>query len=136
MLVPATLPERTKTISDFFIGQLADCQTVLVELLVAMVSQRITAEELALLIRLFLEKTPPTVNTLSVSQQCPVSSRRGCWQRGELVRSQSVHLPFLSLIFYFFFLPLLSSLSCLVKLELTRRCSPVPTPAYVQLTPK
>uniref|UniRef100_A0A3P8U990 Lysosomal trafficking regulator n=1 Tax=Amphiprion percula TaxID=161767 RepID=A0A3P8U990_AMPPE len=37
-----------------------DCQTVLVELLVAMVSQRITAEELALLIRLFLEKTPPT----------------------------------------------------------------------------
>uniref|UniRef100_A0A8C2YX04 Lysosomal trafficking regulator n=1 Tax=Cyclopterus lumpus TaxID=8103 RepID=A0A8C2YX04_CYCLU len=35
-----------------------DCQTVLVELLVAMVSQRITAEELALLIRLFLEKTP------------------------------------------------------------------------------
>ncbi|KAM7385834.1 hypothetical protein PAMP_001889 [Pampus punctatissimus] len=40
-----------------------DCQTVLVELLVAMVSQRITAEELALLIRLFLEKTPPTVNS-------------------------------------------------------------------------
>ncbi|KAM3863351.1 lysosomal-trafficking regulator [Diretmus argenteus] len=37
-----------------------DCQTVLVELLVAMVSQRITAEELALLIRLFVEKTPPT----------------------------------------------------------------------------
>ncbi|KAM4591197.1 lysosomal-trafficking regulator isoform 2-T4 [Odontesthes bonariensis] len=37
-----------------------DCQTVLVELLVAMVSQRITAEELALVIRLFLEKTPPT----------------------------------------------------------------------------
>ncbi|XP_041866300.1 lysosomal-trafficking regulator isoform X3 [Melanotaenia boesemani] len=37
-----------------------DCQTVLVELLVAMVSQRITAEELALLIRLFLEKSPPT----------------------------------------------------------------------------
>uniref|UniRef100_A0A668AYI8 Lysosomal trafficking regulator n=1 Tax=Myripristis murdjan TaxID=586833 RepID=A0A668AYI8_9TELE len=37
-----------------------DCQTVLVELLVAMVSQRITSEELALLIRLFLEKTPPT----------------------------------------------------------------------------
>ncbi|KAM4608027.1 lysosomal-trafficking regulator [Polymixia lowei] len=36
-----------------------DCQAVLVELLVAMVSQRITAEELALLIRLFLEKTPP-----------------------------------------------------------------------------
>lgn len=32
------------------------------ELLVAMVSQRITAEELALLIRLFLEKTPPTVS--------------------------------------------------------------------------
>lgn len=37
-----------------------DCQTVLVELLVTMVSQQITAEELALLIRLFLEKTPPT----------------------------------------------------------------------------
>ncbi|XP_055358676.1 lysosomal-trafficking regulator isoform X4 [Betta splendens] len=37
-----------------------DCQTVLVELLVAMVSQRITAEELALLIRLLLEKNPPT----------------------------------------------------------------------------
>ncbi|XP_026212302.1 lysosomal-trafficking regulator isoform X5 [Anabas testudineus] len=37
-----------------------DCQIVLVELLVAMVSQQITAEELALLIRLFLEKTPPT----------------------------------------------------------------------------
>uniref|UniRef100_A0A671VLX3 Lysosomal trafficking regulator n=1 Tax=Sparus aurata TaxID=8175 RepID=A0A671VLX3_SPAAU len=37
-----------------------DCQTVLVELLVAMVSQRIIAEELALLIRLFLEKNPPT----------------------------------------------------------------------------
>lgn len=46
-----------------FIGLLSDCQTVLVELLVAMVSQRITAEELALLIRLFLEKTPPTVNS-------------------------------------------------------------------------
>ncbi|KAL2083317.1 hypothetical protein ACEWY4_021090 [Coilia grayii] len=37
-----------------------ECQTVLVELLVAMVSERITAEELALLVRLFLEKTPPT----------------------------------------------------------------------------
>ncbi|XP_071247370.1 lysosomal-trafficking regulator isoform X1 [Salvelinus alpinus] len=37
-----------------------DCQTVLVELLVAMMSQRITAEELALLIRLFQEKNPPT----------------------------------------------------------------------------
>lgn len=46
-----------------FIGLYSDCQTVLVELLVAMVSQRITAEELALLIRLFLEKTPPTVNS-------------------------------------------------------------------------
>lgn len=45
-----------------FLVLLSDCQTVLVELLVAMVSQRITAEELALLIRLFLEKTPPTVN--------------------------------------------------------------------------
>ncbi|KAM9847900.1 lysosomal-trafficking regulator [Aulostomus maculatus] len=39
---------------------LKDCQTVIMELMVAMVSQRITAEELALLIRLFLEKTPPT----------------------------------------------------------------------------
>ncbi|XP_035387672.1 lysosomal-trafficking regulator isoform X3 [Electrophorus electricus] len=37
-----------------------ECQTVLLELLVAMVSSRITAEELALLIRLFLEKAPPT----------------------------------------------------------------------------
>uniref|UniRef100_A0A674BVN6 Lysosomal trafficking regulator n=1 Tax=Salmo trutta TaxID=8032 RepID=A0A674BVN6_SALTR len=37
-----------------------DCQTVLVELLVAMMSQRITAEELALLIRLFQEENPPT----------------------------------------------------------------------------
>ncbi|XP_046885311.1 lysosomal-trafficking regulator isoform X3 [Hypomesus transpacificus] len=37
-----------------------DCQALLVELLVAMVSKRITAEELALLICLFLEKTPPT----------------------------------------------------------------------------
>ncbi|KAG7492927.1 hypothetical protein MATL_G00019380 [Megalops atlanticus] len=36
------------------------CQAVLVELLVAMVSVRITAEELALLVQLFLEKTPPT----------------------------------------------------------------------------
>ena len=39
-----------------------DCQVVLVELLVAMVSQRITADELALLIRLFLEKTAPVVS--------------------------------------------------------------------------
>lgn len=46
-----------------FFGLHSVCQTVLVELLVAMVSQRITAEELALLIRLFLEKTPPTVNS-------------------------------------------------------------------------
>ncbi|XP_073729606.1 lysosomal-trafficking regulator isoform X2 [Misgurnus anguillicaudatus] len=37
-----------------------ECQTMLVELLVAMMSDRITAEELALLTRLFLEKTPPT----------------------------------------------------------------------------
>uniref|UniRef100_A0A8C2J5S4 Lysosomal trafficking regulator n=1 Tax=Cyprinus carpio TaxID=7962 RepID=A0A8C2J5S4_CYPCA len=37
-----------------------ECQTILMELLVAMVSDRITAEELALLTRLFLEKTPPT----------------------------------------------------------------------------
>ncbi|KAG5855573.1 hypothetical protein ANANG_G00050490 [Anguilla anguilla] len=37
-----------------------ECQAVLVELLVAMVSVRITAEELALLVRLFLEKAPPT----------------------------------------------------------------------------
>lgn len=51
---------------------LSDCQTVLVELLVAMVSQRITAEELALLIRLFLEKTPPTVNRAVTPQSCPV----------------------------------------------------------------
>ncbi|XP_076831292.1 lysosomal-trafficking regulator isoform X9 [Brachyhypopomus gauderio] len=37
-----------------------ECQTVLVELLVAMVSSRITAEELALLIHIFMEKVPPT----------------------------------------------------------------------------
>ncbi|KAI7805145.1 lysosomal-trafficking regulator isoform X2 [Triplophysa rosa] len=37
-----------------------ECQTMLVELLVTMLSDRITAEELALLTRLFLEKTPPT----------------------------------------------------------------------------
>ncbi|KAI4900261.1 hypothetical protein NFI96_016679 [Prochilodus magdalenae] len=37
-----------------------ECQTLLVELLVAMVNNRMTAEELALLIRLFLDKTPPT----------------------------------------------------------------------------
>uniref|UniRef100_A0A8C1V448 Lysosomal trafficking regulator n=1 Tax=Cyprinus carpio TaxID=7962 RepID=A0A8C1V448_CYPCA len=41
---------------------LSHCQTILMELLVAMVSDRITAEELALLTRLFLEKTPPTVS--------------------------------------------------------------------------
>ncbi|XP_033836122.1 lysosomal-trafficking regulator isoform X1 [Periophthalmus magnuspinnatus] len=46
-----------------------DCQTVLVELLVSMVTQRITAEELALLIRLFLEKTPPTEILLKGIQQ-------------------------------------------------------------------
>ncbi|XP_059421650.1 lysosomal-trafficking regulator isoform X3 [Carassius carassius] len=37
-----------------------ECQTILMELLVAMVSDRMTSEELALLTRLFLEKTPPT----------------------------------------------------------------------------
>lgn len=56
-----------------FLVLLSDCQTVLVELLVAMVSQRITAEELALLIRLFLEKTPPTVNRAATHQFCPVT---------------------------------------------------------------
>lgn len=56
----------------FFILLLSDCQTVLVELLVAMVSQRITAEELALLVRLFLEKTPPTVNRAATHRFCPV----------------------------------------------------------------
>lgn len=39
----------------------SECQTMLMELLVAMLSDRITAEELALLTRLFLEKTPPIV---------------------------------------------------------------------------
>uniref|UniRef100_A0A8C9W4Q6 Lysosomal trafficking regulator n=1 Tax=Scleropages formosus TaxID=113540 RepID=A0A8C9W4Q6_SCLFO len=38
----------------------AYCQALLLELLVAMVSERITGEELAMLIRLFLEKSPPT----------------------------------------------------------------------------
>ncbi|KAF7710729.1 hypothetical protein HF521_009601 [Silurus meridionalis] len=37
-----------------------ECQTLLVELLVSMVKDRITAEEVALLIHLFLEKAPPT----------------------------------------------------------------------------
>ncbi|XP_060781470.1 lysosomal-trafficking regulator isoform X4 [Neoarius graeffei] len=37
-----------------------ECQTLLVELLVSMVKDRITAEEVALLLHLFLEKTPPT----------------------------------------------------------------------------
>uniref|UniRef100_A0A3B3QSJ6 Lysosomal trafficking regulator n=1 Tax=Paramormyrops kingsleyae TaxID=1676925 RepID=A0A3B3QSJ6_9TELE len=36
------------------------CQVLLMELLVAMLSERITAEELSMLIRLFLEQTPPT----------------------------------------------------------------------------
>uniref|UniRef100_A0A672PLE3 Lysosomal trafficking regulator n=1 Tax=Sinocyclocheilus grahami TaxID=75366 RepID=A0A672PLE3_SINGR len=43
------------------------CQTILMELLVAMVSDRMTSEELALLTRLFLEKTPPTVSATSHS---------------------------------------------------------------------
>lgn len=66
--------------NTLFIDLHADCQSVLVELVVAMVSQRITAEELALLIRLFLEKTPPTVNSkpLSVTQRCTVSLHPGC----------------------------------------------------------
>ncbi|XP_077073466.1 lysosomal-trafficking regulator isoform X2 [Siphateles boraxobius] len=37
-----------------------ECQTILMDLLVSMLSDSITAEELALLTRLFLEKTPPT----------------------------------------------------------------------------
>ncbi|KAM9477784.1 lysosomal-trafficking regulator isoform 2-T2 [Clarias gariepinus] len=37
-----------------------ECQTLLVELLVLMAKDRITAEEVALLFHLFLEKTPPT----------------------------------------------------------------------------
>ncbi|XP_027006009.2 lysosomal-trafficking regulator isoform X2 [Tachysurus fulvidraco] len=37
-----------------------DCHTLLVELLISMVKDRITAEEVSLLIHLFLEKTPPT----------------------------------------------------------------------------
>lgn len=58
---------------SLFIVLLSDCQTVLVELLVAMVSQRITAEELALLVRLFLEKTPPTVKRAATHHFCPVT---------------------------------------------------------------
>ncbi|KAL7877250.1 hypothetical protein SRHO_G00038930 [Serrasalmus rhombeus] len=42
-----------------------ECQTVLVELLVALVNNRMTAEELALLIHLFLAKTPPTETLLN-----------------------------------------------------------------------
>lgn len=53
---------ETVYVTGCYFGLCSDCQTVLVELLVTMVSQQITAEELALLIRLFLEKTPPTVN--------------------------------------------------------------------------
>uniref|UniRef100_A0A672J8P1 Lysosomal trafficking regulator n=1 Tax=Salarias fasciatus TaxID=181472 RepID=A0A672J8P1_SALFA len=61
----ALLYEQVRPTTSFCLcvaalNSLPYCQTVLVELLVAMVSQRITAEELALLIRLFLEKTPPT----------------------------------------------------------------------------
>ncbi|KAL4641356.1 lysosomal-trafficking regulator-like [Arapaima gigas] len=37
-----------------------ECQVLLLELLVAMVSEHISAEELSTLIRLFLEKSPPT----------------------------------------------------------------------------
>ncbi|KAF4106147.1 hypothetical protein G5714_013809 [Onychostoma macrolepis] len=37
-----------------------ECQTILMELLVAMVTDKMTSEELALLTRLCLEKTPPT----------------------------------------------------------------------------
>lgn len=44
---------------------LTECQTLLVELLVSMVKDRITAEEVALLIHLFLDKTPPTVRLLT-----------------------------------------------------------------------
>uniref|UniRef100_A0A4W5MF97 Uncharacterized protein n=1 Tax=Hucho hucho TaxID=62062 RepID=A0A4W5MF97_9TELE len=49
-----------------------DCQTVLVELLVAMMSQQITAEELALLIRLFQEKNPPAVSNNQLSLPCRI----------------------------------------------------------------
>ncbi|TRY64527.1 hypothetical protein DNTS_026789, partial [Danionella cerebrum] len=51
-----------------------ECQTVLMELIVAMVSDRITAEELALLTRLFLEKTPPTEILLKAVLQIVLSS--------------------------------------------------------------
>ncbi|XP_078398112.1 lysosomal-trafficking regulator isoform X2 [Cetorhinus maximus] len=37
-----------------------ECQAVLVELLVTLISSRLSAEELTLFLRLFLEKTPPT----------------------------------------------------------------------------
>ncbi|XP_078069512.1 lysosomal-trafficking regulator isoform X2 [Mustelus asterias] len=39
---------------------LEECQAVLVELLVTLISSRLSAEELTLFLRLFLEKTPPT----------------------------------------------------------------------------
>uniref|UniRef100_UPI00398EDA26 lysosomal-trafficking regulator isoform X1 n=2 Tax=Pristiophorus japonicus TaxID=55135 RepID=UPI00398EDA26 len=39
---------------------LEECQAVLVELLVTLISSRLSAEELALFLRLFLETTPPT----------------------------------------------------------------------------
>uniref|UniRef100_A0A8C9VAR7 Lysosomal trafficking regulator n=1 Tax=Scleropages formosus TaxID=113540 RepID=A0A8C9VAR7_SCLFO len=54
--------DAVKTILSGFQSILnqSDCQALLLELLVAMVSERITGEELAMLIRLFLEKSPPT----------------------------------------------------------------------------
>lgn len=78
---------------------LSDCQTVLVELLVAVVSQRITAEELALLIRLFLEKTPPIVNRAVTPQSCPVLFSLVYIEgvNTESLCSQCLHFPFCSM---------------------------------------
>ncbi|XP_043535949.1 lysosomal-trafficking regulator isoform X1 [Chiloscyllium plagiosum] len=39
---------------------LEECQTILMELLVTLISSRLSAEELTLFLRLFLERTPPT----------------------------------------------------------------------------
>lgn len=86
-----------------FIGPHSDCQTVLVELLVAMVSQRITAEELALLIRLFLEKTPPIVNSKPYQS---LNNALLAYVKGvdtDYLCSQHLHSAFLSRNKCFFF---------------------------------
>lgn len=121
-----------------FIGLHSDCQTVLVELLVAMVSQRITAEELALLIRLFLEKTPPTVNNKPYQS---LNNELLAYVQGvdtDSLCSQSLHIQFFSRNKDIFVRHLcchtLFSLLDSLKL-INTQCSPGPTSVYIQLTP-